>query len=210
MAHLWQGAISGDALVLLTGASVAGVLVLVRLWHMMRARQVRIAGTGPVSLFAKPSDESENALARMPSDPTARLAQDLPPRGVDEPLSASDPLMSAQATLPVGHDTRAVSPQGFLESARAHLANDDVVAATRDLRACVMLAAKLKDPLSAAAGRLELGDLAEADGDMTTACEHWQMARTAYSDWQRKAEVLAIEARMKQAGCPTDWVLNHF
>jgi len=61
-----------------------------------------------------------------------------------------------------------------------------------------------------AKGRLELGDLAQAQGDLITACEHWQMARTLADGVGRGGEKAEAEARMKANGCPTDWVLNDF
>ena len=68
----------------------------------------------------------------------------------------------------------------------------------------------MKQPGTEAMARLELGDLARACGDLTTACEHWQMARALFTDLKRPAETVAAEKRMESAGCPTDWVLNQF
>lgn len=61
-----------------------------------------------------------------------------------------------------------------------------------------------------AKARLELGDIARMSGDLTTACEHWQIARRLYQEMSRKAELATAEARMRDNGCPTDWVLNDF
>jgi hypothetical protein len=102
------------------------------------------------------------------------------------------------------------TPQDLLVHGQAHLAAGSIDAAARDFRACVMLAAKLKQPHIGATARLELGDLASAAGDMTTACEHWQMAKTAFIEQGRDAELISVEGKMDQAGCPTDWVLNEF
>ena len=72
------------------------------------------------------------------------------------------------------------------------------------------LASKLKQPVIEAAARLELGDLARASGDLTTACEHWQMARTLFTTLRRTSDALTAEKRMERARCPSDWVLNQF
>ena len=51
---------------------------------------------------------------------------------------------------------------------------------------------------------------ARAAGDLTTACEHWQIARSLFEEGSQKAKAENVEARMKRFGCPTDWVLNDF
>jgi tetratricopeptide (TPR) repeat protein len=61
-----------------------------------------------------------------------------------------------------------------------------------------------------AEARLELADAAYRAGDLTTACEHWQLARAALlDDGQRDASAL-IDKHMRDNGCPTDWVLTDF
>ena len=82
--------------------------------------------------------------------------------------------------------------------------------AADQLRACAQLASKLKEVGVEAVARLELGDLARSHGDMTTACEHWQLARSLYAELKRPDDVTAAVKRMEKAGCPTDWVLTKF
>ena len=45
-------------------------------------------------------------------------------------------------------------------------------------------------------------------GDLTLACEHWQIARELYQIVRDKQKVAEIEEYMRESGCPTDWVLN--
>lgn len=78
------------------------------------------------------------------------------------------------------------------------------------LRRAIILAARLKDHDTHASARLELGDLMQADGDLTSACEHWQIARQIYWDDNAKEELNEVDRRMVANGCPTDWVLNDF
>ena len=78
------------------------------------------------------------------------------------------------------------------------------------LRRAIILAARLKDHDTHASARLELGDLMQADGDLTSACEHWQIARQIYWDGNAKEELNEVDRRMVANGCPTDWVLNDF
>jgi hypothetical protein len=61
-----------------------------------------------------------------------------------------------------------------------------------------------------ARARLALGDLAHESGDLTTACEHWQIARALFHELKQSREHDAAEQRMLRNGCPTDWVLTDF
>jgi len=57
---------------------------------------------------------------------------------------------------------------------------------------------------------LELAEAAYLAGDLTTACEQWQLARTAYLEDGQMERHASIEKRMRANGCPTDWVLTDF
>lgn len=61
-----------------------------------------------------------------------------------------------------------------------------------------------------ARARVVLGDLAHKDGDLTTACEHWQIARALFVELKQDGDHESVEARMLRNGCPTDWVLTDF
>ncbi|MEO1205961.1 MAG: hypothetical protein AAFV45_06475 [Pseudomonadota bacterium] len=78
------------------------------------------------------------------------------------------------------------------------------------LRKCVMIAMQLKDARLHAMGRLELGDVVAEAGDLTTACEHWQMAKAMFLEVRHRADSEAADARMLKSGCPTEWVLTEF
>ena len=80
----------------------------------------------------------------------------------------------------------------------------------RQLRRAIVAATQFGDTAIHASARLELGDRVALRGDMTTACEHWQIARQIYWDESRKADLDEADKRMIAAGCPTDWVLNDF
>ncbi len=77
-------------------------------------------------------------------------------------------------------------------------------------RKCILIAIEMRDDHLHAQGRLELGDIAESLGDLTTACEHWQMARSLFTDVDEHQRSEAAEQRMLKRGCPTDWVLTDF
>ena len=78
------------------------------------------------------------------------------------------------------------------------------------LRAAIRASTGLADARLHAQARLELGDIAEGNGDLTTACEHWQMARALLDACGARERAAEAEARMSAHGCPTDWVLNDF
>ncbi|HET6390751.1 hypothetical protein [Hyphomicrobium sp.] len=61
-----------------------------------------------------------------------------------------------------------------------------------------------------AAARVALAEAAQRAGDLTSACEQWQMARTAYLKAGDTDRHDSIEKRMRDNGCPTDWVLTDF
>jgi tetratricopeptide (TPR) repeat protein len=61
-----------------------------------------------------------------------------------------------------------------------------------------------------AAARLELAEIAYAAGDLTSACEQWQLARIAFLEDDQTEQFARVEKRMRENGCPTDWVLTDF
>lgn len=61
-----------------------------------------------------------------------------------------------------------------------------------------------------ATARMALAERALDDNDLTTACEHWQMARSAFESSGRSDAQKHVEALMSDNGCPTDWVLTDF
>jgi len=61
-----------------------------------------------------------------------------------------------------------------------------------------------------AAARLALAEVAHQAGDLSSACEQWQLARTAFHDGGDEEQYARVEKRMRENGCPTDWVLTDF
>lgn len=78
------------------------------------------------------------------------------------------------------------------------------------LRSCILAAQAARNIDLHARARIELAELARIEGDLTTACEHWQIARALYSDVKNKDAQVSTETRMRRHGCPTDWILTHF
>jgi hypothetical protein len=78
------------------------------------------------------------------------------------------------------------------------------------LKSAALVARRAKLPVVHAQARIELADLARSDGDMTSACEHWQMAKLMFHETGRRADQDRMADLMRQNRCPTDWVLTNF
>jgi hypothetical protein len=78
------------------------------------------------------------------------------------------------------------------------------------LQSAALVARRAKLPVVHAQARIELADLARSDGDMTSACEHWQMAKLMFHETGRRADQDRMADLMRQNRCPTDWVLTNF
>lgn len=98
----------------------------------------------------------------------------------------------------------------LLQQAQEFLAKGQTAEASNVLTRCIRNAAQSNQRTTHAQARLELGEIARAGGDLTTACEHWQIARTLLLELQKMPEFDVVDRRMRQNGCPTDWVLNDF
>jgi hypothetical protein len=61
-----------------------------------------------------------------------------------------------------------------------------------------------------AEARMQLAEAAYTAGDLTTACEQWHLARGAFLESGQMQEHARVEKRMRENGCPTDWVLTDF
>jgi tetratricopeptide (TPR) repeat protein len=101
-------------------------------------------------------------------------------------------------------------PGLYLSLAQCRLETGATADAAELLRKCIRGAAGAELKETHAKARLALGDLAHASGDLTTACEHWQIARALFHELKHRHEHEAAESRMLRNGCPTDWVLTDF
>jgi hypothetical protein len=98
----------------------------------------------------------------------------------------------------------------YFNLAAAHQRDGNASAQMSALRSAAGYGA-LHGPHSAhAAARLALGEAAHQAGDLTTACEQWQLARTAFLEGGDIEQHAHVEKRMRENGCPTDWVLTDF
>jgi tetratricopeptide (TPR) repeat protein len=139
----------------------------------------------------------------MPQTATSAPAPAAPTAGDRAALAAA--VSDAEA-----RDERGRLPGLYLLLAKCHVEDGQTADAEELLRKSIRGAAdaKLKD--THAKARLVLGDLALQSGDLTTACEHWQIARAPFHELDQRHDHEAAERRMLSNGCPTDWVLNDF
>ena len=130
----------------------------------------------------------------------------------DKPTSHADAIAALQSQF---NDVMKVQPNNtlaplFLEMARHHKAAGDEAAYLAALRSAAGLGAQYGPRAAHADARLQLAEAAFNSGDLTGACEQWQMARDALlADGQKEAHA-RVEQRMRDNGCPTDWVLTDF
>jgi len=138
-----------------------------------------------------------------PSEAQA-LAEVAPPSGLDA-AALTAALSEAEAA-----GQRRRLPGLYLSLARCRLDEGKTAAAEELLRLCILAAAEPGLDETHARARLALGDIAQAAGDLATACEHWQIARGIFFQLNRSSDHDAAERRMLRNGCPTDWVLTDF
>lgn len=101
-------------------------------------------------------------------------------------------------------------PALYLSLARHRIETGSTADAEELLRKSIRGASGAQQKEVHAQARVVLGDLAHRSGDLTTACEHWQIARALFHELKRRGDHEAVEARMLRNGCPTDWVLTDF
>lgn len=143
--------------------------------------------------------------APAPAPPSRPTAEELAAAAKAEAAAIAGRAAGAEAQGQAGE-----LPRLYLAEARALVrAGEDTIAAER-LRSSIRASAKLGQKVEHAEARLELGDLAAKYGDLTTACEHWSIARGLMHELKHAEGIGKSEARMRDNRCPTDWVLNDF
>lgn len=205
--------------ILLAGGFVA-LCVVMWLWGRWLGRARPVADVEPTDVGALDADPTgsvvlfQTHVVEIPAIENERANLRLAIESLDAEVAAE----ASVEPVPVRRRPRPAwelavdgqTPVSLLAKAHELLGAGDHEEAAVQLRACARLASKLNDVAVEAVARLELGDLARSHGDMTTACEHWQLARSLYGELRRVDEAKLAENRMEKAGCPTDWVLTKF
>jgi len=146
--------------------------------------------------------ETPGAVAAGASEVPAPLVT---PRDDPEPADWAGRIRRAAA-----EDDQATLAHLCLSAARAEIPQGRSDTAAEYLREAVRAAGRSRTAAVEAEARLALAELARAAGDLTTACEHWQLARALFHDLDERARRDETETLMRNHGCPTDWVLNDF
>ena len=126
-----------------------------------------------------------------------------------EPHSALDSLQTKISTA-LNAGPKSTLPQLYFDLAQFHRTSGNENARLTALRTSAGIAAQHGPRSVHAQVRLELAEAAYALGDLTSACEHWQMARTALQEDGQRDAYTRVEKQMRDHGCPTDWVLTDF
>ena len=203
---------------------LAGALVVSVPWLLLAA----------VAWRGRLLPERDDPFGRMP-EPAAELARvmsapnyedvpqlgETPAPGVDPVLALSpeppvlslaeqeDALVGAMATAKAQRDDVLLSRSG-VDLARLMLKRAARPQAAVVLQTAALAARRAKLPVVHAEARLELAEIALSDGDLTSACEHWQMAKLMFHESGRRSDQDRVAELMRVQRCPTDWVLTNF
>lgn len=126
------------------------------------------------------------------------------------PVIESADAITAKIEAAVAKGAKASLANLYLDLARAHEHVGNGEARMAALRSAAGYGALHGPPSAHAVARLALGEAAHQAGDLTSACEQWQMARTAFLESGDAEQHDSVEKRMRENGCPTDWVLTDF
>ncbi|MFN0218047.1 MAG: hypothetical protein ACKVP4_04430 [Hyphomicrobium sp.] len=163
------------------------------------ARAGEANGTMTMAMFdsAAVATRANGALSSpsiaAPADAKTRLAE------AQRRISATNETVDAQRLSTL-----------YLDLADAQRDLGDEKARMTSLRSAAGIAALHGAAQNHARARLELADAAVTAGDMISACEHWQLARAALLEAGDKEQSARVDQRMRDLGCPTDWVLTDF
>ncbi len=125
------------------------------------------------------------------------------------PQEQEEALVLAVAAAKAERDDAALSRDSVL-LAKLLIARSARSEAAALLQSAALVARRAKLPVVHAQARIELADLARSDGDMTSACEHWQMAKLMFHETGRRMDQDRMADLMRQNRCPTDWILTNF
>lgn len=178
----------------------AVILTLIFLWRSSRRNR-----RGAVPASPGPAGEPVHAILQPSPDTTAPPVAQPPQKPLETPEAIAAKIDSAVAR---GEKTALAGL--YLDLASAYARAGDQNAHMDALRSAAGNGALHGPHAAHAAARLALGEAAHEAGDLIGACEQWQLARTASLEGGDAAQHAMIEKRMRDNGCPTDWVLTDF
>ena len=163
---------------------------------------------GAVSMLSIPAAGPGPQAAAVTPPPTEAQTIPAPDHTAATP-SGIDALQRQLSEAQISAPKSALAPR-YLEMAQQHRNAGDETARLSALRSAAGLAAQHGPHAAHAKARLELAEAAYAAGDLTGACEQWQMARMALHEAGDRTAQAGVDKRMRDNGCPTDWVLTDF
>lgn len=155
------------------------------------------------------SNEPLHALSRSSAGAALQTPGPRPPPQ-PQPLAEDVETIGKKIEAALARGEKTLLSCLYYELAAGHERLGKVDARMSALRSAAGYGALHGPPEAHAAARLALGEAAHRAGDLTTACEQWQMARTAYLQAGDTEHHARVEKRMRENGCPTDWVLTDF
>lgn len=208
----YSGLVPLLALALPVLALVTMMLIAVRQVARRRRADHQLTGRYGEPLLRKSEPAQPPAPPSAPqTPPSAPQAPPPPPPPAAAPVQKPDAdTLATRIAKAEARSADADLPPLYLDMARIQISRRQTKDGAELLRKCIRIAAKLGQKSVHAGARLELGDLVREEGDLTTACEHWQIARGLFYELKQENELAGTEQRMRQHGCPTDWVLNDF
>ncbi len=205
-----------DTLVLLIPVAIALTLIFL-LWSRRRHRRAP-----PPEMPERPGEMQtpQYAISQPIVGDTPAVAAEVPaPKAIEsaaEPeTKAKTESESADMIIEKIEDAISNGPKTslsglYFDLAAAHERDGKLDARMSALRSAAGYGALHGPPAAHAAARLMLGEVAHQAGDLTSACEQWQLARTAFLEGGDAEQHARVEKRMRDNGCPTDWVLTDF
>lgn len=182
--------------------------------RLLRARRRRLAAAREAAPLTLTSAQAANqpVAAAPAASPRAAIPSPAAAPAPSIPTPTTDPIASLQSKIDAAMKVQPNSTLApmFLEMARHHKAAGNESSYLAALRSAAGLAAQHGPRATHADARLQLAEAAFVAGDLTGACEQWQIARDALRDDGQKDAHARVDQRMRDNGCPTDWVLTDF
>jgi hypothetical protein len=183
------------------------LLLAVAAWRSARTERRDCPDRISAPVVERVPEEAPAAPAHpeVKEDPVPLTVAARPPA----PTDREEQLVLAIAKAKAVNDDAGLSGHS-LELARLLIARSASQQAALQLQSAVIAARRSNLPALHAEARIELAELAIRDGDLTSACEHWQMAKLMFHETNRRPDRDRIADLMRQHRCPTDWVLTNF
>jgi tetratricopeptide (TPR) repeat protein len=187
------------------------VLALLTLMFVLKSQSKARQRSKPdhLQMFDAGLSTGQSVGSAAPANSIPPPQRDVSAPTVSRTLSAIGVLQSRLSEAQVS-GPKPMLAQLYLELAGEYRKAGDEAASLESLRSAAGLAAKHGPPSTHAEARLQLAEAAFQAGDLTGACEQWQMARMALHEAGQQAAQARVDQRMRDNGCPTDWVLTDF